>query len=427
MDSSTLADRLRGMLRTPPQPAAPVCSAGGAGTIDAALGGVWAEDRHGRCFVVERRFAPSAQYGRTTVGAIVQQLADGMEHMRLVGGATAARPPFLFFDLETTGLSGGAGTYAFLVGWAWGEADGSFVVRQVVLSRPADERPMLSAIAAAFGTAGALVSFNGRSFDAPLLETRYLYHRLSWSAGALPHVDVLHPARRFWRETGAGATAESGCSLVTLERQILGARRSGDVPGMEIPARYFQFVRTGDARPLAAVLEHNRLDLLSLAGLTAALVRLVDQGPACARHAREALALGQVYARAGLEARAREAFEYAAGEGRQPLPGMATVEVDALRALAVAWRRVRRHDDAARCWRRLLDRNCPAPVAREATQALAIYHEHRLRDLKQARMFALQSLESGAGEAWRDAARHRLSRIDRKMTGAAGRAALDLD
>src|SRR5205085_2805540 len=113
---------------------------------------------------------------------------------------------------------------------------------------------------------------------------RYLFHRLEWTACSQPHIDVLRPARRFWKE--------DDCSLGVLEQQILGAWRKDDVPGFEIPNRYFQFVRSGDPKPLAAVLEHNRLDIVSLAGLASRLLEIVGGGPDYAENAREALALG---------------------------------------------------------------------------------------------------------------------------------------
>ena len=197
-------------------------------------------------------------------------------------GGAPARLPFVFFDLETTGLSGGAGTCAFLVGCGAFDDDGGFVTRQFILLRHTDERALLQMVGAELAQAGALVTFNGKSFDAPLIETRYLFHRLEWTGADLPHLDVLHPARRFWSEGGAG---ETSCSLQNLEHLVLGARRAADVPGSEIPARYFQFVRTGDPRPLRAVLEHNRLHLLSLAGLTARLLDLVRGARRC-HHAR---------------------------------------------------------------------------------------------------------------------------------------------
>ncbi len=118
---------------------------------------------------------------------------DRSSHEAVLFAAGAPRVPFVFFDLETTGLSGGAGTLAFLVGCAWFEPDGGFRTRQFLLTRYADERSLLESVAAEFARAGALVSFNGKSFDAPLLETRYLFHRLPWAGAGMPHVDVLHP------------------------------------------------------------------------------------------------------------------------------------------------------------------------------------------------------------------------------------------
>ena len=232
--------------------------------------------------------------------------------------------PFVFFDLETTGLGGGAGTYAFLVGCGWFDDEGGSSRGSICSFASRDERSLLALVAGELARAGALVSFNGKSFDAPMLETRYLYHRLEWAAARLPHLDMLHVARRFWRAgrrpVRTPRPAESSCSLSALERQPLGTRREGDVSGFEIPARYFHFVRTGDARPLQIVFEHNRLDLLSLAALTARALHLVRMGPEQAADPREALALGWIYARAGLDARGRQAYERAidlcSGDGR---------------------------------------------------------------------------------------------------------------
>jgi uncharacterized protein len=419
MDSSPFADRIRAIVRPRnagieaergPAPAG-VCAPAGEHapprSLEQLLGGEWRPQAGASCFVVERRRDRTSSFGGETIGALADRLRASAAEAPLVAGAPACLP-FVFVDLETTGLSGGAGTYAFLVGCGWCDEEGGFVTRQFMLTRFADERALLSAVATELARAGALVSFNGKSFDAPVLETRYLFHRLQSAAGCLPHLDVLHPARRFWRDEQEVST----CSLVSLERQILGARRAGDVPGFEIPGRYFEFIRSGDARPLAAVLEHNRLDLLSLAGLTARLLHLVRSGPAAARNAREALALGRVYARAGLEARARDAFQRAAD--RASTSG--AIRVDSLRALALAWRRARRYDEAAACWRALLDAPlCPPHLAREATEALAIHHEHRVRDLTAAKAFALRNLEGAMRPAAAAALQHRLARIDRKM------------
>jgi hypothetical protein len=398
---------------------------------------------HGSCFVVERRVDPSVLYGHMPVGDFASRLADAAAEAPIVAGGAPARPPFVFFDLETTGLSGGAGTHAFLVGCASFDADGGFVTRQYLMTRYADEQPLLATVAGELSRAGALVSFNGKSFDAPVIETRYLFHRFEWAAGRLPHLDVLHPARRFWgsrwEDVGrafqtrldrgperAALHDHSSCSLIALEQQVLGMRRIGDVPGFQIPARYFEFVRSGDARPLAAVLEHNRLDLLSLAGLTTRLLHLVRAGSAEARDPREAFALGCVYTRAGIEGRARAAYERAASvsigaPSVLTAASTAAIRIAALRALAIMARRARRYEEAAGFWRQLIDlRGCPEPIAREAAEALAVHHEHRLRDLGTAKTFALRlsRLENRLRPAWTDAVRHRLARIERKLANA---------
>ena len=396
-----------------------------ASNLAAVLGGEWRTDGAARSFVVTRRFDAESLYGRVRIGDLASTLNANSSGASLVA-AGAPCAPFVFFDLETTGLSGGAGTHAFLIGCAWFEDDGTFVTEQHVMADYAAERGMLAVAARDLARAGALVTFNGKSFDAPVLETRYLFHRMTSPYTEVPHVDVLHPARRFW-----GGHAELGCSLIALEQQLLGARRIGDVPGFEIPERYFQYVRGGDARPLADVLEHNRLDLLSLAGLTARLLHLVSNGATSTDDARECLALGRVYERAGDGLRADAAYQRtvtltanAAAQARQLSRRMVAdwawtpsgIRAEALRSLAVGARRQRRFSEAADWWRQLLDvPGCQVQLRREATEALAIHHEHRDRDLAAAKMFALKSLEAGTETAWGDAVRHRLASIERKM------------
>ena len=402
---SSLADRVRGIVKPAAAPANVTADARAVHDIERTLGGEWRDG----CFVVERRLAPATRYARETIGALWERFDRSSSQAALFANG-APRPPFIFFDLETTGLSGGAGTQVFLVGCGRFEADGAFTTRQFVQTRGADERALLATVRAELARGGAIVSFNGKSFDAPLLETRYLFHRLEWDRDDLAHVDVLHPSRRFWGHD----TPE--CSLIALERRLLGRSRTGDVAGFEVPARYFQYVRTGDARPLIAVLDHNRQDLLTLAALATRLLHLSHAGPGDARDAAEALGLGRTYARAGHDDRAREAFLRAVAMSRAPAGAFDPVRIDSLRALALAWRRARRFDDAAQCWRQLTEiRGCPPHIAREAAEALAIHHEHRVGDLDAARQFALSSLEADVPPAWTKAVQHRLARINRKI------------
>jgi hypothetical protein len=411
----------------PPPVAGMPASASGrplASMLESTLGGGYRDIGGATSFVVESRRAPSSQHGGSVVGDMAGGLRDAGDELSLLAGFPFGGLP-LFFDLETTGLSGGAGTYAFLVGCGWFEQDGAFATRQFMLATPSDERALLSSVAAELARAGALVSFNGKSFDGPVMEMRYLYHRVSWTGTALPHLDMLHVARRFWghREAtsadapDAAAAREPACSLGALERTVLGHRRYGDTPGFDIPQRYFRFVRSGDPRPLVRVFEHNRLDLLSLAGLTARAAQLVRNGPDSVRDAREALALGWLYGRAGQDRRAGQSYERAMGLSK----GSAAMLIESLRMLAVLERRARQYDEAAGYWRRILDvHGCPGHIAREASDALAIHHEHRVRDLRGARGFALRSLEADPRPAWEEAAKHRLNRIDRKLARSPG-------
>jgi uncharacterized protein YprB with RNaseH-like and TPR domain len=392
----------------------------GPWAVETVLDGCWRQDGSGRCLAIERRFAADVPYGRFQVGEFWQTVRCAAADASLLTSG-APKLPFVFFDLETTGLSGGAGTCAFLAGCGWFDEDGGFVTRQFLVTRPEEEPAMLSLLSSELRRAGTLVSFNGKAFDAPMLEMRYSFHRLDGSsvAGTVPHFDVLHPSRRFWGAFAAGTAADrttsrslSPCSLSGLEQQVLGVSRADDVAGPDIPARYFRYVRYGDARPLVAVAAHNRMDLLSLAGLTARLLRLVRNGAEDAAAAGEALALGRVYARGGFGTRARAAFERTLAIGGEPL-----LAIEALRALARNERQARRYDEASRFWREVLDvPECPPRAAREATEALAIHHEHRQRDLVAARAFALKTLEGGAHEKWADRARYRLARIERKMS-----------
>jgi uncharacterized protein YprB with RNaseH-like and TPR domain len=402
------------------------------------LDGQWCESNGHRFLVVDRTYVPGYRHGSMVLADALPP-SDGMWPRISLLADTSCGGNLLFVDLETTGLAGGAGSYAFLVGCAWFDG-GTFRVRQFFLSDFAAERALLEAVGEVAGAFGTIVTYNGKSFDLPLIETRFMLHRMSTPFAGLPHIDMLHPARRMWRGSGEvprngpanrlrqgyggppkRSPAEAGhdvpgqassCRLSALEQTLCGYVREGDVPGFEIPARYFRYVHSGDARPLEAVLEHNRLDLLSLALVTARAAQLLEEGAPGTRTAREALGLGRLYEPGGLTLDARACFDRAADTGSED----DLVRAEALRAFAVLSRRMRRYEEAATAWRRLLDLDaCPQPLVREASEALAVHLEHRLRDPLSARGFALRSLQVDNSAARRQATEYRLARLDRKL------------
>ena len=384
------------------------------------LGGAVIERSDGAVIVVDREYRADMLHGRTPIGTIVSTIFDGLDAMKLMARAWPAAQGIdgrlLFLDLETTGLFGGAGTQAFLIGCA--SIEGSSIrVRQFLLPGFEHERAVLSEFQAWAKAQGTLCTYNGRSFDVPLIETRFMFNRVPCPLDGLPHLDMLHAARRLWRQrplaSGTPDPDDSSCSLGVLEKHIAGLHRIGDVPGYEIPSRFFKFVRSGDARPLEAVMEHNRLDLISLAAVLARAIALITSGPGVAGTAQEAYGLARVYERAGAnedaEAALLRTIEFAKRVGAEP-----EVHGEALRRLAWIRRRARRLHEAAEAWRELavLPR-CAAALRREAKEALAIHHEHRLKDLMTARKHALDLLSEGAGPSAR--LQHRLDRLERKL------------
>ncbi len=233
------------------------------------LNGTEVENEHGRFFLVCRTARGSSPHGHSTI--------HDAEHFDTQAAAMLANNPVigehrssdaLFLDTETTGLSGGAGTMAFLIGLGWFEG-GHFQVRQILARDFNEEAAALAYLQDMARQKKYLVTFNGKAFDINLLTTRFIMNRMPSDLACLPHLDLLHPSRRI-----LGHRLENS-RLVTLEEQILGLKREGDIPGWEIPQRYFDWLRRRDPALLAEVFEHNRLDVISMATLTAHLADIL--------------------------------------------------------------------------------------------------------------------------------------------------------
>ncbi|MBV9033781.1 MAG: ribonuclease H-like domain-containing protein [Acidobacteriaceae bacterium] len=227
----------------------------------------WAEgevvtNEHGAHFQTERLFPGHKQHGSADIGA----LGELPHHLldALSGGEINPCSPerWAFLDTETTGLAGGSGTYAFLIGVGRITAEG-FRVRQFFMREYAEERSTLAALHQHLEQFDVLITYNGKTYDQPLLETRYRMTRHKPPFGRLGHLDLLHGARRIWK------LRLENCRLVQLEQQILGVYREGDLPGELIPFVYFEYLRSREAQKLIPIFHHNAMDILTLACLTA--------------------------------------------------------------------------------------------------------------------------------------------------------------
>jgi uncharacterized protein YprB with RNaseH-like and TPR domain len=314
---------------------------------------------------------------------------------------------FAFLDTETSGLAGGTGTYAFLVGIAR-FVDGQFVLRQFFMRDPAEEPAMLEAVAQFLAPAQALVTFNGKAFDAPLLTTRYQLHRIPVPYKGYAHLDLLPLARRLWRDR-----LESR-ALKYLEQHILGMTRSSEeVLGEEIPWLYFDYLKSGDARPLAGVFYHNAMDMVAMAALLAH-VNSVMENPygGHVEHGLDFVALGKLFEDLGRWEEAARLFEH----GLE----LNLTESDfglAVKRLSILQKRRGDFNEALRLWE-----EAAANGHIYAHIEMAKYYEHKCRDVKMALQWTRSALEhveradlpAYMRKHWLDEIHHRLARLERK-------------
>jgi uncharacterized protein YprB with RNaseH-like and TPR domain len=369
--------------------------------VEQVLGGEVIETEAGSVLAVHDEASLEASYGPVPLGAAATIEPPWLRIVAPALGETLDPRRLLFLDTETTGLAGGTGTYAFLVGVA--RIDGDRLRTTQLFMRDLDEEPaMVAALAPLLEEASGLVTFNGGGFDVPLLETRFILQRRRWPA-SLPHVDLMRPARRVW----SGWLDD--CRLATLERRVLGIARERDVPGSAIPSLYFQFLRHRTAGPLRDVLAHNRQDVLALVALLGWFGRALEG--ALALTAEEQAGLGRLWERTDVE-RACQCYEAALAAG---LDGETA---HAVRLRLARWEKRRARWAVARAlWEAATSATAFDP---RPWEELAKFHEHRARDLAMARHVVARALAlagaAAAPERVLEAFRYRLGRLERRLS-----------
>ena len=273
--------------RVVPSPAAGVQSDTEEPPAGGLVPGNEVETEFGRHFEMDRSWESHKSHGSADIGALCE-LPHDLLHAISDGAAPSVSPQnWAFLDTETTGLAGGSGTYAFLVGVGRITPAG-FHVRQFFMRDYGEEASSLSALTKYLESFQVLITYNGRTFDQPLLETRYRMARQKPPFARMEHLDLLFGARRLWK------LRFESCRLVELENQILGVEREGDIPGAMIPYVYFDFLRRKNASRLMPVFYHNAMDILTLGCLTG-IVPWAFQSPERAplRHGAEMVGLGR--------------------------------------------------------------------------------------------------------------------------------------
>jgi uncharacterized protein YprB with RNaseH-like and TPR domain len=433
-----------------------------APSIEAVVPGELVETPCGPCFVSETRYHVDHVHGTYPLSALAPGERPSSYLVHLAGDKRLAGLDLrssIFFDIETTGLGIGAGMYAFLVGFGTFEGD-EFCLRQYFMRDYGEEEGLLYLLSQHMRRFEGWVSFNGRNFDLPVLQSRFICGRQEMPLAQAPHLDLLYPARRLWRKR------LTSCRLCSLEAGVLGVTRDSDVPGWLIPELYFDYVRYGAVEPLRQVFLHNALDVLSLVVLTAranSLLREPFHGEA--EHAADLYSLGLIYESCGHLDGAQRAFEGAllgtpprsasasrvlggvggvggadgvgtprrsdgAGtprrsdgadtssgfSGEQHLPP--GLQEEALRRLSALYKRTGQVEQAARIWQILREHDHP-----DAFLELARYHERHLHDYRTAAILVGQALALDnlppRGECSSEALRRRLARL-RKRLGKGG-------
>ncbi|HEY6946535.1 MAG TPA: ribonuclease H-like domain-containing protein [Candidatus Acidoferrum sp.] len=333
---------------------------------------------------------------------------------------------WLFLDTETTGLAGGTGTYAFLIGLAWWDA-GGLQVEQFLMRDFTEEYSLLKELAEHIKERPVLVTFNGKSFDWPLLENRFAMTRSIGAPKLAAHLDLLHPARVLWK------LRLGSVRLVELERNVLdsqrlGWRREDDIESALIPQHYFDYLRGGPVAPLAGIVRHNQLDLRGLAALFCKINAMLSESPDM-REVCESLdlfGLSRFLQRRGNPGRAQSACAQALAIG---LP--ADVRPQAQRELALMAKRNGEYQRAAEIWKEMV---VDSQDEVHACEQLAIHYERRARDIERALEYAklglarLRRLRAGSLQGSSDpyqtarlmrqekAFKKRLARLERKAS-----------
>ena len=374
--------------------------------VQSVVEGRFISTRRGEVFVSEHTFPPAYRHGLTPLRTSVPLLTMG----QWAHDTQLAELPIetlAFLDTETSGLSGGTGTYAFLVGVGRFIGD-SFHLTQFFMRDPSEEPALLEGLMDFLAPCSGLVTFNGKAFDAPLLVTRYLLHSIPVPFKEFSHLDLLPLARRLWRDRLPSR------ALKYLEENILIAPRSiQEVPGYEIPYLYFDYLRTGNASPLKGVFYHNAMDVVALAALMNHIAAVLHEPlNGKVEHGLDFIALAKLFEDLNRWEEAARLYERGLESGLNE-----TDFGSALQRLSSLQRRRGDIESAVILWK-----DAAAKGYIYAHVELAKYYEHHQRDYSEAlkwtekaeQLVCLQDIPRYEYRHWMEELEHRRIRLEEK-------------
>ena len=374
-----------------------------AKSIDQIIKGQWIEFRGERVFIVKESYPFGSVHGNVIFekelqfGSIAQFWGiDQLDTMTL--------KDFLFFDTETSGLSLGAGTIIFLFGCCFFSENGLEVI-QFFLEDPASELIFLNNIDELIQAHKCLVSYNGKSFDIPMLRTRMVLNRLPYVNLARTHLDLLHFARSLWK-----LRLESR-KLSDIEKDILAFQRTEDeVPGWLVPQLYQDYLSSGDASPLEGVFYHNKNDVISLAALFSHVTRLVSEKSSLeSANLLDIISIGSIYQKSGNYLLSEGFYQHGLDRGDP-----AELDNKILRDFAMLMKKQGKWVEAVELWKVAAKKDDPISCIE-----LAKYYEHRGIDLFSASVWVDSAIEinnkSGSAENTMKELLHRKMRLEGKI------------
>ncbi|HOJ01949.1 MAG TPA: ribonuclease H-like domain-containing protein [Anaerolineaceae bacterium] len=367
------------------------------------LGGTWLETPYGRTFHSQQIFDLQAAQGDVLLKCtrIGQKVLDLFNISHVLENSALLPTQICFFDTETSSLSLGSGAFVFLTGFSHFQEDGSVCVDQFFLPHPSEERAFIYAVQEFLGHFSILSSYNGKSFDVPMLRSRFIFHDMEDDGLEKTHLDLLFLARALWKRR-----LES-CRLVEIEEAILHFKRTGeDVPGWLVPILYQDYLREGHAAPLKSVFYHNTQDVVSLAALFNVIHAMLDQEMQYAIEFPEDYAsLAYLYEKLGNREQAETYFDAYFSS----LAGSADPEV--LYDYAWMQRRNENWSVAVKYWHLAAEQDhLPAMVE------LAKYYEHQVKNVQQAMQWLerIKQYDPVKRSLLKDDLRKRALRLERK-------------